>query len=336
MPRERQAVARRHLPLAPWRRRPLRRAHRSPRVMAKTAAFSGEPRMCSLQRSTLAGLLPFLLSLRAPAADVRRATLTVREPSGVQRTGSWAENGVPFAAGELKDAAQVRLLGPDGKELPLDAVPLSLHPDGSVKWLLVSFPLDLAPRAEARCTLEYGPGVRRRPLIPRLRIDDGPDRLTIDARVLRVSWPKKVGVAGVGDVWVDLDGDGRIDADGEQVVWAADGPGISASRVHRRDDGGWQESRHIADLSAGGARLVLERAGDLALEKLPALRSLECGDQIPHKCPDVVNVPPFDEHRCEDQRGRATEEQHVFPADRLRHERPLDRLVEEPPLVVVR
>ena len=208
-------------------------------------------------------LMTGLASLPAAAGEARRLALTVKEPSGVARSSGWVENGVPFGKGELKDPANARLLGPGGEELPLDAVPLSLHEDGSVKWLLVSFPLDVAARGEAKCVLEYGPGVKRAELLQPLKIDDGAERLTIDAGALRVSWPKVLGVAGPGDVWVDLDGDGKTAA-AEQIVHSDAGPGLEVTRAGAAGAEAAGVGRYAADLARGKGAVTLERAGRLS------------------------------------------------------------------------
>ena len=50
--------------------------------------------------------------------------------------------GVPFKAGVLSDPAPLRLRGEGGAALPLQARPLSLWPDGTVRWLLVDTTAD--------------------------------------------------------------------------------------------------------------------------------------------------------------------------------------------------
>jgi hypothetical protein len=47
--------------------------------------------------------------------------------------------GVPFPRGLLADPAQLALVNPEGRELPLQTRPLARWPDGSVKWLLLDF-----------------------------------------------------------------------------------------------------------------------------------------------------------------------------------------------------
>ncbi|HEY8504171.1 MAG TPA: hypothetical protein VIL46_06280 [Gemmataceae bacterium] len=47
--------------------------------------------------------------------------------------------GVPFPRGALADPGAVRLAGPAGEDVLLQAAPLARHADGSVKWLLLDF-----------------------------------------------------------------------------------------------------------------------------------------------------------------------------------------------------
>ena len=88
-----------------------------------------------------------------------RIPLTVAEPSGMARTANPVTSGVPVPEGALADAAACRLLDGAGMELPLQTQALVKWPDGSVKWLLLDFQVDLDPGASCGLTLELGPGV---------------------------------------------------------------------------------------------------------------------------------------------------------------------------------
>jgi hypothetical protein len=53
--------------------------------------------------------------------------------------------GIPFPKAALRNPAGLTLVDADARAVPLQALPLVLWPDGSVKWLLVDFVLDSLP-----------------------------------------------------------------------------------------------------------------------------------------------------------------------------------------------
>ncbi len=74
---------------------------------------------------------------RAATVDSKMVDVTVEEAAGVDRQAWPVTVGVPFAEGQLKDAAALRVSGPDSKPLPLQAQVTAKWPDGSVKWVLL-------------------------------------------------------------------------------------------------------------------------------------------------------------------------------------------------------
>ncbi len=113
--------------------------------------------------------------------------LTVEEPSGVERKGWPVTSGVPFAKGAFTDPGAVALFGPDGKEVPLQTEVLAKWPDGSVRWLLLDFQVDLAPKQRAALTLRYGPGIRRAGVPNPVSVRTEGGGTVIDAGPLQVS-----------------------------------------------------------------------------------------------------------------------------------------------------
>ena len=87
-----------------------------------------------------------------------RIPLRVHEPSGLERKSHPITSGVPLPEGALKDVHSARVLDEHGRELPLQAQALARWPDGSVKWLLLDFQVDLKPNESLTLTLEFGPG----------------------------------------------------------------------------------------------------------------------------------------------------------------------------------
>jgi hypothetical protein len=88
-----------------------------------------------------------------------RIPLSVDEPSGVSCKAHPVTSGVPIPEGALAKHSECHLLDEKKKELPLQTQALAFWPDGSVKWLLLDFQLDLKPKSKRKLTLEFGRGV---------------------------------------------------------------------------------------------------------------------------------------------------------------------------------
>ena len=97
------------------------------------------------------------LSVTAAAAETE---LTVTEPTGVRRDGWPVTSGIPIPQGRMTDAARATLHQANGQVVPLQTEALSRWPDGSIKWLLLDFQVDLPPHASKQFTLTYGPDVQ--------------------------------------------------------------------------------------------------------------------------------------------------------------------------------
>jgi hypothetical protein len=119
--------------------------------------------------------------------------LTVEEPVGVERRQWPVSSGIPLPEGTLRDDQAAALFAAGGGELPLQTETLARWPDGSVRWLLLDFPVDLAAKEERLLTLRYGTEVRRAPVESPVRIaqaDDG--KVTIETGPVRLEYdPKK-------------------------------------------------------------------------------------------------------------------------------------------------
>jgi hypothetical protein len=183
-------------------------------------------------------------------AQAGRVRLTVQEPAGVARTAWPVTSGIPFAKGALIDPQAAALFDIDGAELPLQTETLSRWPDGSVRWLLLDFQVDLQPNQTKRFVLCYGPGTSRRGVEHPLRvtprgtdilIDTGPARLTFSRDHFRL----------LDAAWLDADGDGAF-SDGDRLT-GPQGAGI----VLRTPDG----RTYRADLAE--ASCAVEESGPL-------------------------------------------------------------------------
>lgn len=119
-------------------------------------------------------ILVVLLGIGPATIGANEVRLTVAEPSGVPR-GQWpVTSGIPLAQGALLDDQAVALFDLSGREILLQTETLARWPDGSVRWLLLDFQVDLAAHEKKTLALRYGPGVRRGAVEKPLRVTKGP------------------------------------------------------------------------------------------------------------------------------------------------------------------
>ncbi len=83
-----------------------------------------------------------IIALFAIVSSANPLTLTVTEPSGVGRTSWPVTSGIPLPQGELNNPSNVKLLQ-DAAAIPLQTEILCKWPDGSIRWLLLDFQVDL-------------------------------------------------------------------------------------------------------------------------------------------------------------------------------------------------
>ncbi len=95
---------------------------------------------------------------RLPQSQHGSIELAVKNPHAFA-VESWPmTGGVPLPEGCLTRAENVRLVNTAG-EVPVQIQTTARWPDGSVKWLLLSFMADVPANSEAEYRLEYGPSV---------------------------------------------------------------------------------------------------------------------------------------------------------------------------------
>ncbi|MBU1613974.1 PKD domain-containing protein [bacterium] len=129
-----------------------------------------------------------------PGLDI---DLTVEERAGVARTGWPVTSGLPLPKGMLTAAG---ILYSNG----IQARPLSLWDDGSVKWLLADFQADVADNGTVIYNLNSGPG----PVSP-LKATEDAAAITVVTGPLRFVVSKSAGNLFDG-VWIDKNIDGQF------------------------------------------------------------------------------------------------------------------------------
>lgn len=121
-------------------------------------------------------------------ARQERIPLTVENPYDFALENFPITSGVPFARGELGDPAHLRLLGPDGTEVAMQAHVTARWQDGSIKWVLLSFLANAGAHEAPVYTLEYGTEVARSTPASPLRVTEAAGRLTVETGALRVEF----------------------------------------------------------------------------------------------------------------------------------------------------
>jgi len=178
-----------------------------------------------------------LLCLAAAVAHSGEIRLAVEEPAGVERQQWPVSSGVPFAQGALREEQATALFDAAGSELPLQTETLVRWPDGSVRWLLVDFQIDLAAKQKKTLTLRYGPEVRRAPVQNPVRItkradgsvvlEPGPVRLEYNSERDRPYFFPQ-GIATLIDKTGSREAERRLTyncpADGVALLGSEDGP----------------------------------------------------------------------------------------------------------------
>ena len=215
------------------------------------------------------------------AAPIRRMEIRVPKFSVKARAArEWPiSTGVAFPKGRLLSPNNVRLLGPNGKEVPCETLVRSRWSgDGSIRWLGLDFRADLSRENAGAYVLEHGPEVRRMPVKGFTRkqahlpfdvveddwvINTGPLLFTVNARRF----------SGIAEAWMDVDKNGFYDWT-EQIVHATRGNAgpyvvtggglrysLSADPNVKVDLEEWNELRLVL---RGEGRLMLEggRSGE--------------------------------------------------------------------------
>ena len=178
--------------------------------------------------------VPFAAKSRKPgkAGTILRQRIAVHllEEAGVARSRTPITFGFPLPPGGVYDLKNLRVLSPEGREVPAQFTATVFWPmsreraqrEGSLKWVLVDFAAALGPKAEAAYAVEFGSEVRRATSSSKLRADESDRTITVVTGPLKVVIDKtRFNVFRA--VSFDKDRDGRF-AESERVAAsAADG-----------------------------------------------------------------------------------------------------------------
>ena len=165
-------------------------------------------------------------------------SIRVWEPSNHRRTNWPVTISVPFAEGVVKLPRQVVVRDPRSGQIPLQRRVLATWPDGSVKWLLLDFSIDLDPLEEMHLSVEVETepvGVDARDAV---RIEWAGDRLQVDTGPMSFEL-----CATAGGLLQNLTADG---------ISYASKPGTVEVRL--------PDGRKL-DMSTGPARISIEESG---------------------------------------------------------------------------
>ena len=137
--------------------------------------------------------------------------LTIQEPSNIERVQWPVTSGIPFAQGALSNAESTALFDTAGREWPLQTEALAKWPDGSIRWLLLDFVVDLQARERKTLVLHYGRGIQRSPVESPLELKQDQDGSTLTTGPLRIAVSAR-NFRPLDAVWLDKNQDGQFSA----------------------------------------------------------------------------------------------------------------------------
>ncbi len=189
-------------------------------------------------------LVPVLalgLTVESRALDV---SLTVRETAGADREGEFVTSGVPIPMGQLVSDQNAAIAGVDGQ-----FETLATWGDGSVKWLLCTFPATIPAYGSA--TFHLGNGSGNAPSGP-LSVTQTASGVTVTTGPLRFTM-KTSGFNLFDEVWIDSNDDGSFSAP-ERIV----SPRSTNGSVVQEVDGD-----RFSSVESPGVEFVVEESGPL-------------------------------------------------------------------------
>ena len=222
------------------------------RMVVSNAAFVPAD-LCQPRAEAFAAKSPLFQA--APPAERESVKLSVEETGGAARAGEVASRAVPFGMGRLQSPEQVSMTTSDGQAVPCQVRAFAHWPDGSIQSAVVSFPVDVAQKANAEYELHYGTKVVSAAIANPLRVEESADRFRIDTGRLLVEIPRTTGEI-VSAVAVD----GKRIAIPSGQSWGLELETEDGRLL--RSDGQTVSSCTVAE--AGPLRAVVVKAGTLA------------------------------------------------------------------------
>lgn len=159
-----------------------------------------------MPRLIRAACIALLLLLVAHSARAATRVELVLDELRTNRTVPWPiTTGVPFPEGQLTAAEQCRLIDDQGAEQPLQSKVAATWDvqRKSIRWLTIDF----IAQPGRKYALEFGADVKRRSFASPFTITPG-DTSTVATGPLTIEF-RKQGAAALGDIRIDLNGDGR-------------------------------------------------------------------------------------------------------------------------------
>lgn len=159
----------------------------------------------------------FARPVPAPGRVARdTVVLTARNDAATPAQACPFTVGLPFPQGTLSSDRFIRLLGRDGGELPLQSQVTARWSDGTAKWLLLDFTMDVSALGQTDLTLEYGNEVQRGEASSGVMLTEDDGSLRVDTGRIRALFGKGEGRV-LRQVWLDADADGAYE-DGEALM----------------------------------------------------------------------------------------------------------------------
>jgi len=211
------------------------------------------------------------------AASGLGATVPLRGdfPPGAGDGAVPVSGGIPFPKGALKSAANVRLVGANGRELPCQVTRTAVWPDGSVKWVMVD--AVLTPAAAKKLSLEYGANVRRSAVRDALEArSDGEDVVVsgggVSAKIMKSGGGVLDELSLGGRAVITAEGPARLVVNTLRIPDGTSGRALPAHTYVCRDtsatlDVGKVTINEVAVESAGPIRATVRVRGNVMLPR---------------------------------------------------------------------
>jgi exo-rhamnogalacturonan lyase-like protein len=206
-------------------------------------------------------------SLHAQAAgQPLEIPLSVTEAMGLPRTAAPISGGIPLPRGLVPKDQVFALFRDTGEELPLQAMPLVVERDDSLRWVLLDFQDDIPAKAIRRYVLKAVAPTAKPPVA--LTVNNTADAVTVNTGKMTLTVSRTKPFALFDSVTV-----------GETTV--ATGAAVAYDQLHGRkawnDPAPWKVRRFMAAPPesvtvhyAGRLRVTLEITGHFALDPLKA------------------------------------------------------------------